>query len=216
MSIEAFVVIILLISLAIAMPWIVRSVLWNRAMRALQNNQVQKAEEIFTSKAFELFFGKFSREWNLLKLALGQGKKQEIERQTRRIIDGDFSRNQRVTAAKATYFYFLDQENQEMCKDLLTVIQESRDRKEVKQNEMLYRVLIEKKHEDIEYVESLLEEETKKKETDPVQIGILQYILGVQYISIQNTKKADALLRKARQNLKHTPYSKKIKALLSA
>ena len=47
MSVEFIVVVILLISFAIALPWILRSVLWNRAMRAMQKGNVKKANSIF-------------------------------------------------------------------------------------------------------------------------------------------------------------------------
>ncbi|WP_075878344.1 hypothetical protein [Merdibacter massiliensis] len=214
MSVEFIVVVILLISFAIALPWILRSVLWNRAMRAMQKGNVKKAKSIFESRAFLLLFGKFSSEWNLFRIAIGEGNKKEIGKRTRRIVDGDFSKKQKIIIAKAAYFYYLDQSNEEMCKELLSVIQESNDQKEVRQNEMLYRVLIEKKHEDIEYVLQLIEEEKAKKVKDPIQYGILQYILGIQYLSIGQKEMAKDVLKKAKQNLRNTPYSKRVKALL--
>ena len=58
------------------------------------------------------------------------------------------------------------------------------------------------------------EEEMAKKEPDSVQLGILQYILGVQYLSINQKENAMRVLKKAKQNLRHTPYSQKVKALL--
>lgn len=214
MSIEFIVAVVILISFAVALPWMFRSILWNRAMRALQKVDSKQAKIIFESRLFVILFGKFSSEWNLFRLAMGGGDKKEIEKRIRRILDGDYSKKQQITVARAAYFYFLDQKNAVICKELLTIIQDSRDKKEVKQNEMLYRVLIEGKHEDIEYVGQLLEEEMAKKEPDSIQLGILQYILGVQYLSINQKENAMRVLKKAKQNLRHTPYSQKVKALL--
>ena len=85
---------------------------------------------------------------------------------------------------------------------------------------MLYRILIEKKSEDIKEVKRLLEEkqgeEVKKdqKEDQQVQIGILQYLLGVQYRYDKDKTHMEHYLNKAKSNLKNTPYQKKVKQLL--
>ena len=64
---------------------------------------------------------------------------------------------------------------------------------------MLYRILIEKKSEDIPLVNELL-----SKHPDDQQQGILQYLLGLQYQYLSDTKQA-------KKNLKGTPYHKKVK-----
>ena len=89
--------------------------------------------------------------------------------------------------ASQTFFYFLDRENNEVCKQLLTHIEKSAGEEELAYNQMLYRIMIEKKSEDIAEVEALLEKkETEKikkdqKQDQQVQIGSLQYLLGLQY-----------------------------------
>ena len=205
--------IILLISLAVALPWMFRSILWNKAMKLLKNGKDQEAAEIFASKKFESMFGKFASQWNLLKLALAHSNNEEIKTALSRIFAMNFSRDQRVTAAKATYFYFLNLEDREMCSRLLDVIRESNDKDEVKQNEMLYRVLIEKKSEDIDFVKNMIE--TSNYDEASQQLGLLQYILGLQYMYQKNKEEGMKYLKKAKQNLKNTPYSKKIKELVN-
>ena len=48
-----------------------------------------------------------------------------------------------------------------------------------------------------------------------VQIGILHYLLGLQYSYQKNRRQMELYLNKARVNLKGTPYHKKVKQLLN-
>ena len=210
MNVPVIVSIILLISFSVAIPWMCRSILWNRALKFLKNGKYDEAQEIFESKKFISLFGKFSSEWNLLRLALSRGDKYLIESKVNKILNEDFKKSQRVTVAKAAYFYFLDLENKEMCQKLLSVIQSSNDLKEVKQSEMLYRVIIEHKSDDIDFVLELLND----KKIEDVQKGLLQYILGLQYLYSEDEKNSQKYLKKAKDNLKNTPYNSKVKKAL--
>mgnify|MGYP000155141676 FL=1 len=73
---------------------------------------------------------------------------------------------------------------------------------------MLFRIMIEKKSEDIAEMEALLEkkeaEKIKKdqKQDQQVQMGILQYLLGLQYSYQKNRRQMELYLNKARVNLK--------------
>lgn len=49
------------------------------------------------------------------------------------------------------------------------------------------------------------------KTSDDQQQGILQYLLGLQYQYLSDTKQANYYLNKAKKNLKGTPYHKKVK-----
>ena len=53
-----------------------------------------------------------------------------------------------------------------------------------------------------------------QREDQLVQIGLLQYLLGLQYSYQKNKEKTEMYLKKAKVNLKGTPYHKKIKRLL--
>ena len=94
-------------------------------------------------------------------------------------------------------------------------------KEELLYDRMLFRIMIEKKSEDIAEMEALLEkkeaEKIKKdqKQDQQVQMGILQYLLGLQYSYQKNRRQMELYLNKARVNLKGTPYHKKVKQLLN-
>ncbi len=84
------------------------------------------------------------------------------------------------------------------------------DAKDQIYNETLYRVLIEKKSDDIENVEDLLKESKKNSKEE----GLLYYLLGLQYIYKNNSNKAFPYLNRAKNDLKGTPYHNKIKKIM--
>ena len=94
----------------------------------------------------------------------------------------------------------------ELSKKLLDIIEQKGNEDEVAYDRMLYRILIEKKSEDISFVNDLL-----SKNSDDQQQGILQYLLGLQYQYLSDVKQANYYFNKAKKNLKGTPYHKKVK-----
>ena len=108
-----------------------------------------------------------------------------------------------------------------ICERLLSYIEKSAGEEELLYDRMLFRIMIEKKSEDIAEMEALLEkkeaEKIKKdqKQDQQVQMGILQYLLGLQYSYQKNRRQMELYLNKARVNLKGTPYHKKVKQLLN-
>lgn len=101
------------------------------------------------------------------------------------------------------------------------ILKKAQGEEELLYDRMLFRIMIEKKSEDIAEMEALLEkkeaEKIKKdqKQDQQVQMGILQYLLGLQYSYQKNRRQMELYLNKARVNLKGTPYHKKVKQLLN-
>lgn len=158
-------VLLTVIMIAVAVPFIIRSLLWNRVLKQLHRGQYDKVLSMLNSKAFQLFFKEFDRDWNTLRVYLAQGNNRKIEEQTRKLLDGKLNDAQAYQIASQTFFYFLDRENNEVCKQLLTHIEKSAGEEELAYDQMLYRIMIEKKSEDIAEVEALLE----KKETEKIK-----------------------------------------------
>lgn len=122
------------------------------------------------------------------------------------MLSQNLNNSQAYQVASMTYFYFLDVQNIELSKKLLDIIERKGNEDEIAYDRMLYRILIEKKSEDIPLVNELL-----SKHPDNQQQGILQYLLGLQYQYLSDTKQANYYLNKAKKNLKGTPYHKKVK-----
>lgn len=218
-----FMLLILLtiIMIAVAVPFIIRSLLWNRVLKQLHHGHYEKVLSLLNSKVFKLFFKEYDRNWNTLRVYLAQGNNCRIEEQTKKLLDSSLTNAQAYQIASQTFFYFLDRENKEVCVQLLAHLEQSAGEEELAYDQMLYRIMIEKKSEDITGMKALLEKkETEKikkdqKQDQQVQIGILQYLLGLQYSYQKNRRQMELYLNKARVNLKGTPYHKKVKQLLN-
>ena len=214
-------VLLTIIMTAVAVPFVIRSLLWNRVLKLLHNGQYDKVLIMLNSKAFQLFFKEYDRNWNTLRVYLAQGNNRKIEEQTKKLLDSRLTNAQAYQIASQTYFYFLDRENRDVCERLLSYIEKSAGEEELLYDRMLFRIMIEKKSEDIAEMEALLEkkeaEKIKKdqKQDQQVQMGILQYLLGLQYSYQKNRRQMELYLNKARVNLKGTQYHKKVKQLLN-
>lgn len=214
-------VLLAVIMIAVAIPFVVRSILWNRVLKRLHRGAYDSVLKMLNSKAFILFFSEYDRDWNTLRVYLAQGNNRKIEEQTRCMLDKKLSDAQAYQIASQTYFYFLDRENAKICQRLLEFLEKSAGSDELAYDQMLYRVMIEKKSEDVVRVEKLLKEKQEEKikkdqiRDHEVQIGILQYLLGLQFSYQKDRRQMEFYLNKARENLKGTPYHKKVKQLLS-
>lgn len=208
------------IMIVIAVPFVIRSLLWNRVLKLLRKGQYEKVLVKLDSSMFRMFFKEYDRSYNRLRVYLAMSDNRKVEEQTKLLLDKKLTARQSYQVASETFFYFLDRENQELCEKLLEYIKAHADLDEYAYDAMLYRILIEKKSEDIESVSALLKEKNEENvkkdqlEDQKVQIGILQYLLGVQYSYKKDRAAMLTWLNKAKSNLKNTPYQKKVKSLL--
>lgn len=138
-------VLLTIIMTAVAVPFVIRSLLWNRVLKLLHNGQYDKVLIMLNSKAFQLFFKEYDRNWNTLRVYLAQGNNRKIEEQTKKLLDSRLTNAQAYQIASQTYFYFLDRENRDVCERLLSYIEKSAGEEELLYDRMLFRIMIEKR-----------------------------------------------------------------------
>ena len=96
-----------IIMIAVAVPFVIRSFLWNRVLKLLHNGQYDKVLIMLNSKAFQLFFKEYDRNWNTLRVYLAQGNNRKIEEQTKKLLDSRLTNAQAYQIASQTYFCLL-------------------------------------------------------------------------------------------------------------
>ena len=197
-------------------PWFIRTYLWSKFLNHVKKGEDEKALKVIQSKAYRWFLGGFDQDWNLLRFYMSRDNKKMIEEQTNKLLYSNLNNGQRYKVCSNVFFYYLGEENKEMCEKLLEELDKTADEKEKQEMHMLYRVLIEKKAEDIDNVMKAMEERKDELERpqNKAQLGILQYLLGLQYRYQKNRRESDLWLTRAKENLKGTPYEKTIKELL--
>lgn len=213
-------VFVTLLFVALAIPFIVRNIVWSRFINQMKKGNASKAISILRSKSYQLLFSEYDQNWNLLRVYLSIGDSKKIEAQAEKLFQKKLTKSQSYQIASQTYFYFLDLQNKEWSKRLLEKIKESDHTEEYEYDCMLYRVLIEKKSEDIAKIEAMLQEKEHQKvkkadqEDHSFHIGLLQYLLALQYSYQKNTSQKEYYAKQARNHLKNTPYYRKAKQLL--
>lgn len=213
-------VFITLIFVALAIPFIIRSIVWSRFINQMKKGNSQKALEILQSSLYKTLFNSFDQNWNILRVYISTGDTKHIERQTKKLFEMKLSDRQAYQVASQSYFYFLDAQDKEWSSRLLDKIKAYADEDEIQYSTMLYRILIEKKSEDIENVQSLLNQKKQEKfkpedeEDHRFQTGLLAYLLALQFSYKNDKKHMEYYARQARNDLKHTPYARRAKQLL--
>ncbi len=197
-------------------PWFMRTYLWSKFLNHVKKGEDEKALKIINGKLYGWLLGEFDRNWNLLRLYMSRDNKKKIEEQTNRLLAMKLNKGQLYKVCSNVYFYYLGEENKEMAAKLLENLDECSEDKEKEEMHMLFRILMEKKSEDIDVVLKELEERKEELERpqNKSQLGMLQYLLGLQYHYQKDRKNADLWLNRAKENLKGTPYEKTIKELL--
>lgn len=168
--------------------------------------QYDKAIQQMNAPLYTFLFSEYEKNYNILRTYISKQDTNEITKQVEFMLSQNLNNSQAYQVASMTYFYFLDVQNVELSKKLLDIIERKGNEDEIAYDRMLYRILIEKKSEDIPLVNELL-----SKHPDDQQQGILQYLLGLQYQYLSDTKQANYYLNKAKKNLTGTPYHKKVK-----
>ena len=202
--------------IAIAVPMLIRSVIWNRFLKNLKAEKDEEALKILNSPVFKLMFGDYNRKWNMMRYYISREKTEDVRSLTNSLLYDNLSKQQAYQVFSNAFFYFISQHDQEMSAKVLERLEPVLEPGSKEQYQMLYRVMIEKKSDDIERVKELLAEKEKEKESysKASQEGMLQYLLGVQYGHIGDKKEAEKWLKRAKSNVKGTPLEKEIKKIL--
>lgn len=140
---------------------------------------------------YTFLFSTYEKNYNILRAYISKQDTNEITKQVEFMLSQNLNNLQAYQVASMTYFYFLDSQNVELSKKLLEIIERKGNEDEITYDRMLYRILIEKKSEDISFVNELL-----SKHPDNQQQGILQYLLGLQYQYLSDVKQANYYLNR--------------------
>ena len=201
---------LLLVALgAAAFPYILRSFMTNKLDRQMQAKQYDQAEQTAQSSIYRILFGSYAQKTQQLEIRMLMDDTLQVYSLCQQLLAGRLAKKERYAVANAAYHYFLNKEEKEYAQTMLEQLKLCADPAEIQYDAMLYRVLMESKSEDIDWLKEKLEEPAS-----PQQKGYLQYLIGLQYIYQGNKKDAKVYLNRAKQSLKGTPYHKKIKRLM--
>ncbi len=201
---------------AAAIPYVTRMFIFNRFNNVVNKGNYDKGLEILDGRLFKLLMGEVSTEWNRLKIYLTQNDLEKIEDQTNKLLTMKMNKDQTYAVCSSVFFFFIDSENQAMARKVLDYMKPCTSQEEYDYDSAMYRVIIEKKSEDIDYINNLIKDNAKALQApkNALQAGLLQYMLGLQYMYQDNKKEALVHFNRAKNDLKGTPYHKKVKKII--
>ena len=74
-------VFVTLLFIALAIPFIVRSIVWSRFINQMKKGDAQKALSILRSKSYKLLFSEYDQNWNILRVYISLGDYKKIAAQ---------------------------------------------------------------------------------------------------------------------------------------
>lgn len=208
LTVGSWYVLIIIISMLVALPYITRSILTIIVEKKYKKGQYEEALKYIHSPIYTMLFSKYECGLGVLKCQLALNNQEEIENYTLKLLNSNLKASQGYYVSSLTYYYFINEENKEICDRLLPLIDARSSDDERRYNHMLYNTIIEKKGEDIELLAKLIEENKDN--------GVLYYLEGLQYLHNGDKKEATRYLNKAKNLLKGTPYHKKVKEVLES
>ncbi len=216
MTKELAATLVILSMIALGVPMLIRTFIWNRFLKLMKQEKDEEALKILNSTYYKVMFGDYNRKWNLMRFYISRDNTSVVREMTTNLLYDNLSKDQAYQIFSNAYFYFLSQHDAEMTARILDRLEPVLEEDSREQYHMLYRVMIEKKSDDIERVQQLIEEKEKEKQSysKSSQLGMLQYLLGMQYSYIGDKKEAEKWLKKAKTNVKGSPLEKEIKKVL--
>ncbi|MGN1399058.1 MAG: hypothetical protein ACI4WG_03560 [Erysipelotrichaceae bacterium] len=216
MSPEALLILLFILLMALAIPYMFRANFQTRLQKCKTNNDYQGALKILNNRWYVYLFGKFTALMEKLNLYMTTNDYEKMKEIIDTVIDGSFSKKEKNYVASNSFFFFVDQKDKQYCKKLLDCLRKTAEIDEYEFDTLLYRFLVEESatENDVEHLTEMMEMLKPSQDKNKVQMGMMQYMLGTYYLKHNEKKKAESYLNKAKLNLKQTPYHSKIKEML--
>ena len=215
MSKEALLILLFILLMAIAIPYMFRANFQTKLQKCKVNNDYQGALKIVENRFYVYLFGRFSSLMEKLQIYMTTNNYDKMKEVIDTVIDGSFSKKEKNFVCSNSFFFFVDAKDKQYCKKLLDCLRKTAEIDEYEFDTLLYRFLVDDSasQSDVDHVLEMLDM-VNPSSKNKVQVGMMQYMLGSYYLNHNEKKKGESFLNKAKLNLKQTPYHSKVKNLL--
>ncbi len=217
-------VVLIIVAIAICILWIfpkfMKQKIYKKMTNALSNKAYDELDEILDSFWCTFSYKPYNREFMRLTSYTMQGDKKKIETQFDTMFQKlRMSQKQKLPLAKRAFYYYLEVNQFEKAQEMLSICKEDPNTNEYHVMQMMYDILAQKKSNHIQEIKNNLtqlkaQKDAYTKEANRVRIGVYEYLIGLQYHYLNNTKTSRSYLKEALKHCKHTPYEPLIKELL--
>ena len=204
------IIIIVLTIILIAVPLIMKRVVWKKLLFELDNEQYDAFYKTLDSGACKFAYQAFNREYMRLSGYLAQRNDDKIEEQLDLLKNMRISNKQKASVGSRGFYYYLEKGKIKKAEGMLSYSKGLVDEKTYKNMEIQFSILMKKEAKYIKECQDMLDGMWDGKsaldDNRKYPVGTMQYLIGLQYSYLKDTDNMMKYFNMALQNLKGTPY----------
>lgn len=213
------IVVIVIFSIVMVFgPTILRKVTWKKIVDALGHKDFDSLYKIIDSKACKLAYPPFNREYMRLNGYLAQENDAKVEKQLKALLDMNASSKQKGSVYARAFYYYLEKGKSKDAEKMLSKGKGVVDEATYQNMQMQFSILVKEEAKYIKECQKMLDSiwdgKSALSEKDKVPVGIIQYMIGLQYSYLKDKENQEKYFSQALEKLKSTDYEQEINKIL--
>ena len=214
------IIVCIAVVIGLLLPLAQKQIVYKKLTKYLEQVKYKEFEKLLDGFWCTFSYRPFNREFMRLNAYFMQNDAKRIQKQLDNLFENiKMNDEQKSSVAKQAFYFYMEQKKYAQAKKMLDICQaHDTNKNEIETMHIMYSILGERKSEHIRDIKAQLEPLQKEKDayTNPakrVRIGVFEYLIGLQYLYMNN-KKSKEYLNNALQHCKGTTYEAQIQALL--
>ena len=214
------IIVCIAVVIGLLLPLAQKQIVYKKLTKYLEQVKYKEFEKLLDGFWCTFSYRPFNREFMRLNAYFMQNDAKRIQKQLDNLFENiKMNDEQKSSVAKQAFYFYMEQKKYAQAKKMLDICQaHDTNKNEIETMQIMYSILGERKSEHIRDIKAQLEPLQKEKDayTNPakrVRIGVFEYLIGLQYLYMNN-KKSKEYLNNALQHCKGTTYEAQIQALL--
>lgn len=214
------IIVCIAVVIGLLLPLAQKQIVYKKLIKYLEQGKYKEFEKLLDGFWCTFSYRPFNREFMRLNAYFMQNDAKRIQKQLDNLFENiKMNDEQKSSVAKQAFYFYMEQKKYAQAKKMLDICQaHDTNKNEIETMQIMYSILGERKSEHIRDIKPQLEPLQKEKDayTNPakrVRIGVFEYLIGLQYLYMNN-KKSKEYLNNALQHCKGTTYEAQIQALL--
>ena len=214
------IIVCIAVVIGLLLPLAQKQIVYKKLTKYLEQGKYKEFEKLLDGFWCTFSYRPFNREFMRLNAYFMQNDAKRIQKQLDNLFENiKMHDEQKSSVAKQAFYFYMEQKKYAQAKKMLDICQaHDTNKNEIETMQIMYSILGERKSEHIRDIKAQLEPLQKEKDayTNPakrVRIGVFEYLIGLQYLYMNN-KKSKEYLNNALQHCKGTTYEAQIQALL--
>lgn len=213
---ESLIMAVIIIVIFIVLQFIGRKMTLKKMTLLLDEERYDEFFKVTKGMICYLTIKPYTKENMKLSAYIAQDKKDEVKKEIDLIENMRIQPQQKIISISNAFYYFLEKNEGKLCKDMLNYVKKIGDEKSYKNLDIQYSIFILKESKYIDEVKRKLDLTRKNNQilNKDLMMGSLEYLLGLQYSYLNDTKNMMKYFKPALEHCKGTSYELEIKKII--